>query len=83
MAAEFTRLTHKRETTASSGGELYHLQFSLQATSPETFGYTLVVKKLHDFYGLWKIITVFTGAHHSKKKLMLNRMYFVSSEGPV
>jgi len=40
MAAEFTRLTHKRETTASSGGELYHLQFSLQATSSETFGYT-------------------------------------------
>jgi hypothetical protein len=27
-------------TTAPSGTELYHLQFSLQAASPETFGYT-------------------------------------------
>jgi hypothetical protein len=30
------------DTTASSGRELYHLQFSLQVASPETFGYTLV-----------------------------------------
>jgi hypothetical protein len=28
--------------TASSGRELYHLQFSFQAASPETFGYILV-----------------------------------------
>jgi hypothetical protein len=30
------------DTTSSSGIELYHLQFSLQAASPETSGYTLV-----------------------------------------
>jgi hypothetical protein len=30
------------DTTAPSGGELYHLQFSFQAASPETFGHTLV-----------------------------------------
>jgi hypothetical protein len=30
------------DTTAPRGRELYHLQFSLQAASPETFGYTLV-----------------------------------------
>jgi hypothetical protein len=30
------------DTTAPSGRELYHLQFSLQAASPETFGYTLL-----------------------------------------
>jgi len=30
------------DTTASSGRELYHLQFLLQAASPETFGYTLL-----------------------------------------
>jgi hypothetical protein len=30
------------DTTAPSGRELYHLQFSLQAASPETYGYTLV-----------------------------------------
>jgi hypothetical protein len=33
------------DTIASSGRELYHLQFSLQAASPETFGYTLVLEK--------------------------------------
>jgi hypothetical protein len=31
------------DTTAPSGRELYHLQFSLHAASPETFGYTLVL----------------------------------------
>jgi hypothetical protein len=30
------------DTTAPSSRELYHLQFSLQAASPETFGYTLI-----------------------------------------
>jgi hypothetical protein len=30
------------DTTTPSGKELYHLQFSLQAACPETFGYTLV-----------------------------------------
>jgi len=30
------------DTTASSGRELYQLQFSLQASSSETFGYTLL-----------------------------------------
>jgi hypothetical protein len=30
------------DTTAPSSRELYHLQFSLQAVSPETFGYTLI-----------------------------------------
>jgi hypothetical protein len=34
------------DTTASSGRELYHFQFSLQAASPETFGDTLVLFKL-------------------------------------
>jgi len=40
MTAKLTRLTH--DTTAPSGRELYRLQFSLQAISPETFGYTLI-----------------------------------------
>jgi hypothetical protein len=30
------------DTTAPGGRELYHLQFSLQAASPKTFGCTLV-----------------------------------------
>jgi hypothetical protein len=30
------------DTTAPRGRELYHLQFSLQVASPETFGYTFV-----------------------------------------
>jgi hypothetical protein len=33
------------DTTASNGRELYHLQLSVQAAIPETFGYTLVVPK--------------------------------------
>jgi hypothetical protein len=31
------------DTTAPSGRKLYHLQFSLQAATPETFGYSFVV----------------------------------------
>jgi hypothetical protein len=43
MAAKLARLTHTTEIQlAPRGRELYHLQFSLQAVSPETFGYTLV-----------------------------------------
>jgi hypothetical protein len=42
MAAKLTRLTQNNDITAPSGRELYHLQFSLQAASPDTFGYTLV-----------------------------------------
>jgi hypothetical protein len=42
MAAKLTRLTQNSDTTARSGRELYHLQFSLQGASPETFGYTLL-----------------------------------------
>jgi len=30
------------DTTASSGRDLYHLQFLLQVASPEIFGYTLI-----------------------------------------
>jgi len=41
MAAKLTRPTHKI-AIAPSDRKLYHLQFSLQAASPETFGYTLV-----------------------------------------
>jgi hypothetical protein len=33
------------DTTTHSGRELYHLQFSLQAASPGTFGYNLVTKE--------------------------------------
>jgi hypothetical protein len=41
IAAKLTRLTHKTDITAPGGREL---QFSLQAASPETFGYTLVYR---------------------------------------
>jgi hypothetical protein len=43
MAAKLTTLTHKKnDTTAPSDRELHHLEFSLQAAGPDTFGYTLV-----------------------------------------
>jgi hypothetical protein len=38
------------DTTAPSGRELYHLQFSRQAASPETFGYTLICKVLSQHF---------------------------------
>jgi hypothetical protein len=42
MAAKLTRLTHKIAIQLHEVAGLYHSQFSLQAASPETFGYTLV-----------------------------------------
>jgi hypothetical protein len=42
MVAKFTSDSQNSDTTALSGRELYHLQFSLQAANPETFGYTRV-----------------------------------------
>jgi hypothetical protein len=42
MAAKLTRLTHKMAIQMHTGKELCHLQFSLQAAGPETFGYNLV-----------------------------------------
>jgi len=39
-----THLTDSQnsDTIAPTGTELYHVQLSLQAASPETFGYTLI-----------------------------------------
>jgi hypothetical protein len=57
-AAKLTRLTHKSsDTTAPNGRELYHLQFSLQAVSPETFGYPLFSFYKITALGLAKIAT--------------------------
>jgi hypothetical protein len=38
MAVKLTKHSKNSDITASSGRELYHLQFSLQAASPETLG---------------------------------------------
>jgi hypothetical protein len=38
------------DTTAPSGIELHHLQFSLRAASPETFGYTPIQISGEFFY---------------------------------
>jgi len=40
------------DTTVPSGRQLYNLQFSLQAASPEAFGYTLLLTKYCKSY-LW------------------------------
>jgi hypothetical protein len=42
MVAKLTRLTHKIAIQLHLVAELYHLQFSFQVASLETFGYTLV-----------------------------------------
>jgi hypothetical protein len=43
MTTKLTRMTHKIAIQLHLVAELYHLQFSLQAPSPETFEYTLVL----------------------------------------
>jgi len=43
MAAKLTRLAHKVAIQLHLVAELHHLQFSFQAASLETFGYTLVL----------------------------------------
>jgi len=45
MAAKLTRLTQNSDIITHSGRELYHLQFSLQVASPETFGYARMLKE--------------------------------------
>jgi hypothetical protein len=61
------------DTTAPSGRELYHLQFSLQAASPENFPYTLVNAGIYLVAELVccecriKFITQFFSAHESRK----------------
>jgi hypothetical protein len=43
--------SQNRDTTAPNGRELYYLQFSLHAASPETFGYTIVAcRSPHKFH---------------------------------
>jgi len=42
MAAKLTRLTHKIAIQLYLEAELYYLQLSLHAASPQTFRYTLV-----------------------------------------
>jgi hypothetical protein len=47
--------SQNNDTTATSGRELYHLQFSLQEASPETFGYiivSLIIPPMH-ILGYW------------------------------
>jgi len=41
-------LTQNSDTTESSDRELHRLQFSLQAASPENFGYTLIRMALYN-----------------------------------
>jgi hypothetical protein len=45
MAPKLTGLTHRIAIQLpTSGRELYHLQFSLQAANPETFGYIILLR---------------------------------------
>jgi hypothetical protein len=61
MAAKLTRVTQNGDTIAPSGRELYHLQFSLHAANPETFGYSLVCcrmrwENIHEWWMRWENI---------------------------
>jgi hypothetical protein len=56
-----TRYTDSQnsDTTASSGREFCHLQFSLHAASPETFGYTLVYGKIISHWAIYLPVLYF------------------------
>jgi len=46
------------DATVPNGRELYHLEFSLQAASPETFGYTLLLRNhnVQQSHSMWQMI---------------------------
>jgi hypothetical protein len=71
MAAKLARLTHKIAIQLHLGGRwLYHLQFSLQVASPETFCYILALRTLSSqvykfqlaiyYNGKWKDRDIFS-----------------------
>jgi hypothetical protein len=85
MVAKLTRLTHKNsDTTVLIGRELYHLQFSLQVASPETFGYTLVMSSRisvsilerqtqaddNGWSSTWRLDERLTNSHCKRKQLV-------------
>jgi hypothetical protein len=49
MVAKLTKLTGKVAIQLHLMAEIYHLQFSLQAASPETFGYAHVFDAFLNF----------------------------------
>jgi hypothetical protein len=69
MAVKLTRLTHK--IAAHNGRELYHLQFSLQTASSETFGYTFVLLKHKDNFTIIFIIT----SHIHFQTILIAKLY--------
>jgi hypothetical protein len=62
MATKLIRLTHKIAIQLHL--DLYHLQFSLQAASPETSGYTLVQNfNIHPEWHCYSYIRRSHGGH--------------------
>jgi hypothetical protein len=59
------------DTTAPNGRELYHLHFSLQAASPETFGYTVIC--MNKPYACCNSYLLFIYTHtHMKRWILLD-----------
>jgi hypothetical protein len=53
------------DTTARSGRDLYHLQFSLQVASPETFGYPSYIESVREQRTVVPVL--FLTEHHAMK----------------
>jgi hypothetical protein len=76
MVAKLTRLTHKNSsTTAPNDREVYHLELSLQAASPETFGYTfvncfIVTVSSHKCFHFFTFLWLFLDAFHCKHQVI-------------
>jgi hypothetical protein len=79
MATKLTRLTDSQnsDTTAPSGRQLYHLQFSRQASSLETFGYAVVLSFLIQSI-VWHMIFNLIGPYRQNatllKRVSMNRI---------
>jgi hypothetical protein len=59
--------SQSNDTAAPSGRELYRLQFSFQAASPETFGYThvsniFVIALLYVLSHILEVFSTFSGS---------------------
>jgi hypothetical protein len=70
-------------TIALNGGELYHLQFWLQAASPETFGYTLVfifvVKHVFPSFKSWRRVVLWLDTWRWKQQRPTKPSYLTTT----
>jgi len=91
MATKLNRMTQQNsDRTAPSSTELYHLQFSLPAARPKTFGYTLVLCGLSIPVWNWKwthyfqdVKSYFATWHFSFRNIQCGTSSFTTSQARI